>query len=123
MSSPSRAPGEGRPDSPSEELRTYVVAMLILGVSFGRLAVFVLRGDLQGMKELAAIADGWVGGVIGFYFSRQQARYVAAVSTAESETSARELQEAVRAMKEHLKKADARVERYEEQALNRRESD
>lgn len=53
---------------------TIVLACLVLLLSFGLLAWFAFNGNTQGMSAAGAIVGTWVGAVVTFYFTKDQAK-------------------------------------------------
>lgn len=52
-----------------DQMHIALAALVIAVVTF-LVGVFALRGDVQGMSSAAAIGSGWVGAVLGWFFTR-----------------------------------------------------
>jgi len=49
------------------------LAIVIIVLSFGLLSWFAVMGNVQGMSAAGAVVGTWVGAVVTFYFTRNQA--------------------------------------------------
>lgn len=85
------------------------------------IAVPVLRGDVDGGKELAGIFSGWIAAIVGFYFFQGQAQQAAVAERERATVSLEDLQayaEALSlendALKRDLKEALKRLQDYPE---------
>lgn len=52
-----------------DQMHICLAALVITVVTFF-IGVFALRGDVQGMSSAAAIGSGWVGAVLGWFFTK-----------------------------------------------------
>jgi len=48
----------------------FALATLVVLVAAVMIGIFAWRGDVQGMSSAGAIVSGWVGGVLGWYFTK-----------------------------------------------------
>jgi hypothetical protein len=48
----------------------FALAALVIVISGLLIGIFAWRGDVQGMSSTAAIVSGWVGAVLGWFFTK-----------------------------------------------------
>lgn len=48
----------------------FSLALAVVLVAAFLLGIFAIRGDVQGMSTTAGIVSGWVGAVIGWFFTK-----------------------------------------------------
>jgi len=78
-----------------EGRRTFIIAFLIAGATMLCVGYFVVVRDLVGLEKLGTLVSGWIGAIIGFYFSRHQAMYAAGAGRASASRANAQLEIAV----------------------------
>jgi len=48
----------------------FTLAALVILIAATLIGIFAVRGDTQGMSTTAAIVSGWVGAVLGWFFTK-----------------------------------------------------
>jgi len=48
----------------------FALAALVILIAATLIGIFAVRGDTQGMSSAAAIVSGWVGAVLGWFFTK-----------------------------------------------------
>lgn len=93
--------------------------MVIVGGSVLLIGVPVVRGDVEGGKELAGIFSGWIAAIVGFYFLQGQAQQAAAAAEdavrRKSAALIKEQEEDIHALTAH----NDRLKQELQKALNR----